>query len=273
MLRRLEKGLTNAKLKSQSAQNAVACAQPVSRAPSQDQRFSGAPGTTEQYGSSSNHFSSNELPPLNLPPYGSSDGYAASSHESRSIGVDDDFEDADRNDEGMYPTRMIRRENRRQSFFRTVLGPEHDHSASPPRSAQDNLQSTPPPQDAQASIVISDPITAGIIEEDQVKVIFDLIFLRLNPFVNMFDPALHSVNYVRSKCPFLFTVLIMAGCKFFKPELYKQCRKLANEHAIRAFAEGWKRVEVVQAFTCLVHWKEPDENVGRPMICFLHIGD
>jgi NDP-sugar pyrophosphorylase family protein len=108
---------------------------------------------------------------------------------------------------------------------------------------------------------LNDPITAGIIDEDEAKVLFDLIYLRLNPFINLFDPTLHSVPYVRSKCPFLFTTLIMAGCKFFKPEVFKQCQKLANEFAIRAFAEAWKRVEVVQAFACLTYWKDPDDNV------------
>jgi hypothetical protein len=92
--------------------------------------------------------------------------------------------------------------------------------------------------------------------------LFDAIFLRLNPFINLFDPTLHTPTYVRSKCPFLFTTLIMAGCKFFKAEKFKRCQKLANEFAIRAFAEGWKRIEVVQAFACLTYWKEPDDTVG-----------
>lgn len=93
--------------------------------------------------------------------------------------------------------------------------------------------------------------------------LFDAIFLRLNPFINLFDPQLHSVNYVRSKCPFLFTALITAGCKFFEPTLYKECVHLAHELAVRAFAEGWKRVEVVQAFACLTYWREQDDNVSE----------
>jgi hypothetical protein len=52
----------------------------------------------------------------------------------------------------------------------------------------------------------------------------------------------------------------MAGAKFFKPEMYRPCQKLANELAVRAFAEDWKSVEVVQAFACLVYWREPDDT-------------
>jgi hypothetical protein len=98
------------------------------------------------------------------------------------------------------------------------------------------------------------------MDENQATVLFDLVFLRLNPFINLFDPALHSVHYVRSRCPLLFTTLLMAGAKFFKPEIYRPCQKLANDLAVRAFAEGWKSVEVVQAFACLVYWREPDDT-------------
>ncbi len=115
---------------------------------------------------------------------------------------------------------------------------------------------------------LNDPITAGIVNEKEVQDLFDLVFLRLNPFINMFDPTLHTVSYVRSRCPFLFTTLVMAGCKFFRPEKFKECQKLSQEYAIRAFSEGWKRVEVVQAFACLTYWKDPTDNV-RPFF-FLH---
>jgi hypothetical protein len=175
--------------------------------------------------------------------------------------IGDDNEDGDRAEEGLYPAKLIRKENQRNSFFRTILNPEHENpTAASPQSNRD-ASHPPPPRSSTVSSGLNDPITAGILNEDQAKVLFDLFFLRLNPFINLFDPALHSVAYIRSKCPFLLTTLIMAGCKFFKPALFKPCQKLANEFAIRAFAEAWKRIEVVQAFACLTYWKDPDDNV------------
>jgi hypothetical protein len=53
----------------------------------------------------------------------------------------------------------------------------------------------------------------------------------------------------------------MAGCKYWKPELYKQVQRQAYDFANRAFADGWRRVEVVQGFACLTYWKEPDDTV------------
>ncbi|KAJ7172753.1 fungal-specific transcription factor domain-containing protein [Mycena filopes] len=239
MLRRLEKGLNTAKLKSQVA----------------DQPYPSDPRDPylhrDPYSATASHFPSNELPPLNIPPYQNGD-YPASSHGSRSIDMDDADDDPDPEDRALFPAKLIRKENQRNSFFRTILNPPEGNAISRP--------SFSPPHQNRASPPHTDPISAGIIDEDQAKVLFDLIFLRLNPFINLFDPALHSVHYVRTKCPFLFTTLIMAGCKFFKPEMFKPCQKLAHELAVRAFAEAWKRVEVVQAFACLTYWKDPDDQ-------------
>jgi hypothetical protein len=276
MLRRLEKGLNSAKMKSQTTDNSSSYQASDTRfGPSQDSLYPNIRPSDHGYGPSSTHFPHNELPPLNIPSYQNGDGYVSSAHASRSIDMtdddDDDDDDADRNDDSFFPAKLIRRENQRNSFFRTILNPEESPAASAPSNRGSSYT---PPQIRLAPIPngLNDPITAGIINEEDAKMLFDLIYLRLNPFINLFDPALHSVSYVRSKCPFLFTTLIMAGCKFFKPDIFKPCQKLANDFAVRAFAEAWKRVEVVQAFACLTYWKDPDDNVRQlPLTLMRHL--
>jgi hypothetical protein len=269
MLRRLEKGLNSAKMKSQTTDNSSPYQASDSRLGPQDSLY---PAVRPSDHGPNTHFPSNELPPLNLLTYQNGDGYLPPVHTSRSIDMtdddDDDDDDGDHNDESFFPAKLIRRENQRNSFFRTILNPEESPADSGPSNRGTSYT---PPQIRLAPLPsgLNDPITAGIINEEGAKMLFDLIYLRLNPFINLFDPALHSVTYVRSKCPFLFTTLIMAGCKFFKPEIFKPCQKLANDFAVRAFAEAWKRVEVVQAFACLTYWKDPDDNVRRlPLTTF-----
>ena len=251
ILHHMEKGLHTAKVKSQSADTAVAIAQ--------DLQYSGIHRPNDNFHGSHNHFPSNEIL-LNLTSNTNGEQYPTSGNGSRSMDMDEDEEDRYRTNVGLFPAKLIRKENQRNSFFRTILNPEE-----PPRStAGQNRGKLFPPEHHHAAAIhgcLNDPITTGLIDENEAKVLFDLIFLRLNPFVNLFDPALHSVPYVRSKCPFLFTTMIMAACKFFKHDLFKQCQKLANDFAVRAFAEGWKRVEVVQAFACLTYWKDPGDNV------------
>ncbi|EDR14936.1 uncharacterized protein LACBIDRAFT_230018 [Laccaria bicolor S238N-H82] len=252
VLRRLEKGLHSAKLKSPSADSALASpyqSSDIRVPPPQEISYPG-PRSEPSYGPPNTHFPTNELPPLTVPTYQNGDAYASSSKGSRSMDVDDDEEDPDRNEEDFFPAKLIRRENRRNSFFRTILNPNPEEApAAVPVTPNRGSSFTPPQiQLAPCPGGLSDPITAGILTEKDAETLFDCIYLRLNPFINLFDPALHTVPYVRSKCPFLFTTLLMAACKFFKADSFKPCQKLANEFA------------VVQAFACLTYWKDPDDN-------------
>ncbi|KAI0693888.1 fungal-specific transcription factor domain-containing protein, partial [Cytidiella melzeri] len=248
MLRRLEKTLNSAKVKSQS----------------NDTPFSADSRPSDR-------FPNNELPPLNLPPDYDSPGY--SGNNGRSGPDDDDDIDAEKGDDGLFPAKLIQKE-RNSSFFKTILNPEpYEPSGSRPTSERSYSMDAPRPTSPPAPLPnsprpnnvvtmqgLSDPITAGIIDEAHAGVLLDLFFLRLNPFVNLFDPSLHTINYVRSRCPFLFTTMMMACCKFFDSDHYEQVQQLAQAFAVRAFAENWRRVEICQAFACLVYWKEPEDQ-------------
>jgi len=202
---------------------------------------------------------SSDLPPLNLPPQ--FDREEQADRKARPP-TDEEDDGSEGKPDGMFPVDLIRRENQRNSFFKTILNPSHEAPATSLRSDRSNSTSSSQAAIPSAQCCLKDPVTAGILDESNAKVLFDLVFLRLNPFVNLFDPALHTTDYVRSKSPFLFTVLVMAGCKFFKAESFKACQKLAHEYAVRAFADNWKSVEVVQAFACLTYWKEPEDTVS-----------
>lgn len=266
MLRRLEKGLNNAKAKSQVNTEAALGVAPYPT----DPRASSSQDAAYQplrpdgpYSSPTSQYSSTQLAPLNLP-YSSPNTYNSSTPAPR-MDIDEEEEDADRAGDNIFPAKLIRKENER-SFFNVVLGP-HDNSSSPNPPPNRGTSFTPP----RTVPGLDDPIAAGIVTEEDAKVLFDLLFLRLNPFINLFDPTLHTVAYVRSRCPFLFTTLIMAGCKFFRHDKFKECQKLANQFAVRAFSESWKRVEVVQAFACLTYWKDPNDGVSRLRMSFSQI--
>ncbi|KAJ8078494.1 hypothetical protein PM082_012776 [Marasmius tenuissimus] len=253
MLRRLEKGLNTAKLRSQTSETGSSFAD--GSRPIPHDRY----GRDDHLTSAGTHFPSNELPPLTFPgPFGQSGGYPPSTTSSRTADMDED-DDPGRTEDTIYPAKLIRCADRRHSFFRTILNPEQSPAPGP-----SSARSTSPLSQSNTTLFgtgdVQDPVSSGLIDENQAKVLFDLLFLRLNPFINMFDPSLHSVPYVRKKSPFLFTVLLMAGCKFFEPKSFKACQKLANELAVKAFMESWKSVEVVQAFACLTYWRDSDDN-------------
>ncbi|KAI6111546.1 hypothetical protein EV401DRAFT_2109934 [Pisolithus croceorrhizus] len=216
MLRRLEKGLNAAKLKQMNETPTTPVYTIDSRSPQTDSSF-GSVLRPEQYSSSGK-----------CAPDGNEE------------------EDGDRSDD-KFPAKLIGREN--NSFFKTILNPEHKspyQTTIVPQAGNDiNHQQSRP---SSLFDGCDDPITAGLITEEKAQIIFDLIMLRLNPFINLFDPALHSVDYVRSKCPFL---------------LYKDCLRLAHDLALCAFSKAWKRIEVVQAFACMTYWREQEDNACR----------
>ncbi|KAH7340719.1 fungal-specific transcription factor domain-containing protein [Rhizoctonia solani] len=287
MLRRIEKGLNNERKKSQVANGVTHAPYPVntSRGPNDFNFASNSDGfmdpslnknATAPRGpmSTSTTPTSTELPPGSTQGVGSP-GKQGITHvktpvpasPSQTMEADDDDEDEkEPSDDGLFPARLLARENRRNSFFRTILNPAEAESGRSPDDQKPSIDSRQTSVTSNVASVIpmipepKDPIAAGLMDETQAKVLFDLVFLRLNPFINLFDPVLHTVPYVRSRCPFLFTCLIMAGCKFWKPELFKQTQRIANEFVVKAFADQWKRVEVVQAFACMTYWKEPEDT-------------
>ncbi|KAG8745331.1 hypothetical protein FRC10_008348 [Ceratobasidium sp. 414] len=283
MLRRIEKGLNNERRKSQVASAAGQTPFPLSASrTASDFNFAGnsdgfmdpslnknGPGAPRGQASAATTPTATEPTPapslVNAPP--SRSGTAPIKAGSPDGDDDDDDDDKEPSDDGLFPARLLARENRRNSFFRTILNPadanaEGGHSADDTKPSMDNRQASVASTATVHPVITGpeDPISAGLMDEAQAKVLFDLVFLRLNPFINLFDPVLHTVPYVRSRCPFLFTCLVMAGCKFWKPELFKQTQRLANEFVVKAFADQWKRIEVVQAFACMTYWKEPEDT-------------
>lgn len=261
MLRRLEKGLNNAKLKSQLSEAELA----------QQELHNG--DTSKNPHIRLAESSRNDALHFDMLPDGGEHRYHT--QLSGSSSMDEDGDDAENGEEGMYPAKLIKRARQRNSFFGTVLGPSATRGAregpatslSPPGSARPAAYSPDGVDFARFSLSptfdqVEDPIQMGLMDEALANNIRDLVMIRLNPFVNLFDPELHTTNYVRRKCAFLFTTLLMAGSKFFKPDLYPKIRQLAEKHAIRAFAEQKKSVEVVQAFMCMTYWKEPDDTVS-----------
>ncbi|QRW00587.1 Fungal specific transcription factor domain [Ceratobasidium sp. AG-Ba] len=269
MLRRIEKGLNNERRKSQVANANGQTPYPISasRTSTGDFNFAGnsdgfmdpslnkngASAARAQVGSSATTPTATEPAPpsalANVPPSRSGTVPAKAGSPSHQMEPDDDDDDdeKDPSDDGLFPARLLA---------------QGGHSPDDTKPSMDNRQ-TSVASTATVHPVITgpeDPISAGLMDEAQAKVLFDLVFLRLNPFINLFDPVLHTVPYVRSRCPFLFTCLVMAGCKFWKPELFKPTQRLANEFVIKAFADQWKRVEVVQAFACMTYWKEPEDT-------------
>ncbi|KAK8058573.1 hypothetical protein PG994_009021 [Apiospora phragmitis] len=82
----------------------------------------------------------------------------------------------------------------------------------------------------------------------------------LNPYISQMDPELHTFNYVRQKCPFLFTAMLAAAAKALHPELYPKLHHHVEELFGQNFRLGRKSTEIAQAVLIMTYWKEPDDS-------------
>ncbi len=129
MLRRLEKGLNSAKLKSHSTEATSPYQEDLRISSSQDHYTSPSHSSDQPYSATNSHFAANEPPPPMQPSYQSPDGYPPSANGSRSVTLEDEKDDFDRADEPLFPAKLIS-ENKRNSFFR-----DYTQSRVPPFSS------------------------------------------------------------------------------------------------------------------------------------------
>ena len=86
-------------------------------------------------------------------------------------------------------------------------------------------------------------------------------FAHLNPLANLLDPKLHTFDYIRSTSTPLFTMLLAASAKFFKPSLYLPLLSHGQTLINRATISGnGCDLGVVQAIAIGIYWKEPQDT-------------
>lgn len=76
-------------------------------------------------------------------------------------------------EDNIYPARIVDRETKRLSYFRTILNPSNGalHSRRPKEAP--TRAPTPPPRSANVDLNVRDPITAGILDEQTAVWLLD----------------------------------------------------------------------------------------------------
>ena len=83
-------------------------------------------------------------------------------------------------DDAIYPARVVDKESKRHSFFRTILNPPDTGENStapgePPKTDAERAQATlSPSRPIVLDANVQDPITIGLLDEQEAKVLFDL---------------------------------------------------------------------------------------------------
>ncbi|TBU52135.1 hypothetical protein BD310DRAFT_832860 [Dichomitus squalens] len=95
-----------------------------------------------------------------------------------------------------------------------------------------------------------DILLSGLVTPEDVTALFEIHFKWINPIIPILDENIHSPASVLARCPFLFTVICTVASRYYKekPQIYGMAIHFAKAAAANAVIDGWKTVELCQAF-------------------------
>lgn len=110
---------------------------------------------------------------------------------------------------------------------------------------------------------IPEIMSCGIVSPKEVDELFKIFFDRLNVFVSILDPLLHTPATTFGRCPFLFTVVCAISSRYYtekRPELYSLAMHFARKAAASSLIEGAKSVELCQAYILMSVYSMPSRR-------------
>lgn len=99
----------------------------------------------------------------------------------------------------------------------------------------------------------------GLVAPEDVEKLFEIFYTRVNPFVSLLDPVLHTPASTFARSPFLFTVICAISSRYYpeKSEIYPIAMHFAKHSAATALIDGWKSVELCQAYILMSIYAVP----------------
>ncbi|KAF8659280.1 hypothetical protein AX16_001855 [Volvariella volvacea WC 439] len=99
----------------------------------------------------------------------------------------------------------------------------------------------------------------GLVGPEDVDRLFEIFYNRVNPFISLLDPVLHTPASTFARCPFLFTVICAISSRYYaaKSEIYPIAMHFAKHSAANALIDGWKSVELCQAYILMSIYAVP----------------
>ncbi|KAF8530244.1 fungal-specific transcription factor domain-containing protein [Hysterangium stoloniferum] len=99
----------------------------------------------------------------------------------------------------------------------------------------------------------------GLVTPDDVEELFKIFYERINPFISILDPTIHTPERTFGRCPFLFTVVCAIASRYYAPKatIYKYAMHFAKTAAASSLIDGWKSVELCQAYLLMSVYSVP----------------
>ena len=141
-----------------------------------------------------------------------------------------------------------------------ALGPAHNGYTGRPRDSSEILPDLNGMPEEQPLEGMEDPVTLGLVAPVDVPFLFEQYHSRLNTYLALLDPVLHTPEYCLRTSPILFTAVLAVAAQVYLPEIYKPLRKRATDMLGIAFARGDAHIGMCQALSMLSVWKEANDK-------------
>lgn len=104
-----------------------------------------------------------------------------------------------------------------------------------------------------------DILVHGLVTPEDVEELFKIFYERINVFLSILDPAIHTPARTFARCPFLFTVVCAISSRYYVPKasIYKYAMHFAKSAAASSLIDGWKSVELCQAYLLMSVYAVP----------------
>ncbi|KAK3714868.1 hypothetical protein LTR37_007603 [Vermiconidia calcicola] len=103
-----------------------------------------------------------------------------------------------------------------------------------------------------------DPLAAGIIYNEDVKIYFDMFYAKRNALVGLMDPALHTPAYVHASSFTLFSAICALGAAVsIRPKdraLHPVLSSFADQNIKWSISNSVKSLENIQAIILAAYW-------------------
>ncbi|KDQ10538.1 hypothetical protein BOTBODRAFT_178020 [Botryobasidium botryosum FD-172 SS1] len=100
------------------------------------------------------------------------------------------------------------------------------------------------------------PEMLNFVSTEEVIALFKIYFDRMNLHCALLDPEFHTPSLVCSRSPFLLTTICAISSKFYseRTDLHAKLNKLVKKLSFSVPEQGFKSVEIVQAYLLLSLW-------------------
>ncbi|SJX62400.1 uncharacterized protein SRS1_21016 [Sporisorium reilianum f. sp. reilianum] len=110
-----------------------------------------------------------------------------------------------------------------------------------------------------------DPVSAGVVDLDTSKLLFDTFMVKLEALLSFFDPRIHTYQYIRSHSSLLFTTMCwLAATVSALPTAARAMNDLkAHIESVllpAVYCQNLRSVEIAQAFLMLAAYLSPSQN-------------